>query len=53
MKTSIERLLNFFTDAFVTKKSDNAASQMPIMSKTGKKYWLVGECMEQLLWSAI
>ena len=32
-------MLNFFTDAFVTKKSDNAASQTPIMSKTGKKHW--------------
>ena len=47
MKTAIERLLNCFSDAFVTKESDNAASQTPIMSKTGNKHWLVGECMEK------
>ena len=29
-------MLNFFADDFVTNKSDNAASQTPIMSKTGR-----------------
>ena len=47
------RLLSVCLISLLMQKEEEVITELPrrrsCMSKTGKKHWLVGECMEQLL----